>query len=176
MNHTRVLFVCLCMLGLFAPSCRDLEEGVEQSRDWAIYRLADPTVTSDKIQNEPLTRLTLAAVPFISEGDIRVYHWKTHTVECTESTVSLLDSFALHGGSTRGVPFMVTVDKERIYVGTFWWGYSSSMPWCPYMELTYPKGVISRSIQLPNLYEGGDPRSDMRIYWALKNAGVLTEE
>jgi hypothetical protein len=68
------------------------------------------------------------------------------------------------------------VDKERIYVGTFWWGYSSSMPWCPFMELTYPKGVLSRSIQLPNLHEGGDPRSDMRIYWALKNAGVLTEE
>ena len=176
MNHTRITLMCFCLLGSFFSSCHDLEEGVQNSRDWAIYRLADATVTSDQIRNEPLLHLTLAAVPFISERDIRSYHWKSHSIECTSRTDSLLDSLALHGGSTRGVPFVVTVNREPIYVGSFWWGYSSMMPWCPYLELTFPRGPVSRGIQLPQLPQGGDPRSDVRIYWALKNAGILTEE
>lgn len=176
MKHTRIEFICLGLVGLLFSSCQDLGEGVQGNGEWAIYRLADPSVTSDQIRNEPLSNLILASAPVISVRDVRLYHWKIHSFECTAGADSLIDSLARHGGSTRGVPFVVTVDKEPIYVGSFWWGYSSMMPWCPYMEITFPMGSVSRGIQLPPLYQGDDPRSDRRVYWALKNAGVLTEE
>ena len=175
MKLKRIEFISLVLVGLVFSSCQDLGDGVQGSGDWAIYRLADPSVTSDQIRNEPLSNLILATVPFISVRDIRSYHWKTHSFECTSKTDGLIDSLALHGGSTRGVPFVVTVDSEPIYVGSFWWSYSSLMPWCPYMELTFPMGPVSRGIQLPELFTGDDPRSDRRVYWALKSAGVLTE-
>ena len=176
MGNTWHKFTGLCLFGLLSSSCQGVSESVQADGEWAIYRLADVNVTSDQIRNEPLSNLTLAAAPLISARDIRSYHWKTHSFEGTSKTDSLLDSLALHGGSTRGVPFVVTVDRERIYVGSFWWIFSSMMPWCPYIELAFPAGPVSREIQLPPLYQGEDPRSDRRIYRALKNAGVLKEE
>jgi hypothetical protein len=170
---TLILFATV---GLLISSCQDVGEGDYADGEWALYRLADPTLTSDQLRNEPLSNLRLADVPFISARDILSYNWKTHSFECISKTDSLLDSLALHGGSTRGVPFVVTVNKAPIYVGSFWWGYSSMMPWSPYVELAFPRGHVSRSIQLPPLAGQPDPRSDMRIYWALRYAGVLTEE
>jgi len=176
MNQVRLTMPWLCWLVLLVSSCQDLGVGDRADGEWAIYRLADPTVLSDQLRNTSLSNLTLAAAPFISVHDIRSYHWKTHTFECTTKGDSLIDSLARYGGSTRGVPFVVTVDRKPIYLGSFWWGYSSMMPWCPYMEVTFPMGPQTRGIQLPALHTGEDPRSDLRIYRALRSAGELMEE
>jgi hypothetical protein len=173
MSHGRMKLVSWSLLVLMLPSCQDLGVGDGIDGEWAIYRLANPTIFSDQLQTASLSDLTLAAAPFISVHDVRVYHWKTHALECTARADSLIDSLARHGGSTRGVPFVVTVERHPIYLATFWWGYSSSMPWCPYMEVIGPQ---PREIDLPPLHQGEDPRSDSRIYHALKDAGVLIEE
>ncbi len=173
MKNMYRLLLLLCLCGLCLASCDDLLVTDQTGGEWAIFRLADPSVTSDQVRDVPLSDMKLADVPFISARELESYHWKTHMFECTPEADSLLDSLGRYGGSTRGVPFVVTVDRQPIYLGSFWWGYSSMVPWCPFVEIAWPQ---SRRIQLPSLYQGKDPRSDPRIYSALKNAGVLTDE
>jgi len=83
---------------------------------------------------------------------------------------SVMEYFTRNAGRTSGIPFVVTVGFDRIYLGTFWWAYSSSLPACPFMETISPK---PRRISLPSLGQVTDPRGDVRIYMALQKAGVL---
>ncbi len=77
----------------------------------------------------------------------------------------------LSHGKTSGVPFVVTVGNARIYLGTFWWAYSSSMPpACAVIEAIAP---LPYKIQLAN--GAIDKRSDLRIYYSLKRSGVLVD-
>jgi hypothetical protein len=72
---------------------------------------------------------------------------------------------------------VVTVGKEPIYFGSFWWGYSSILPWCPNIEITFVGGSgimgLQLGIELPPLHQGSDPRLDPRIHESLRRAGVL---
>jgi hypothetical protein len=174
MKKIRMSFVFWSLLILMLPSCQDLTGvGDGTGEEWAIYRLADPSIRSDQLQTTSLSDLVLAGTPFISVKDVRAYHWKTHALECSARTDSLIDSLARYGGTTSGVPFVVTVGTEPIYLGTFWWGYSSMTPGYPYMEVISPRHW---EISLPRLHQGEDPRSDSRIYHALKSAGVLIDD
>ena len=70
-----------------------------------------------------------------------------------------------------GVPFVVTVGKERIYVGTFWWSYSSMRPLnCAFIEVL---GPIPYKIELG--IDAVDKRNDPRIINSLRKAGILVE-
>jgi hypothetical protein len=171
--------IWLSLLSLLAFSCEDLGVGININGGWAIYRLKDPSITSYQIRNVPLSDLTLARVPFIAARDIRSYDWKTHTFECSAQATSLFDSLSRNCGSVFGVPFVVTVDRKPIYLGSFWWMYSSITPWCPFIGVTFPVGndkPTAWTIQLDPLYQGYDPRSDKRIYYSLKASGLLTNE
>ncbi len=167
--------VRLLLLSSLAFSCQDLGEGVNDNGGWAIYRLSNPALTGSDVRNVPLSNLSLAAVPILSTADIRSYAWKTHTMECTAKATALLDSLSLCCGSVFGVPFVVTVDRKPVYMGCFWWDYSSIMQWCPFINLTFPRGQTARTIHLLPSLEGNDPRSDMRIYHSLRASGLLIE-
>lgn len=158
---------------LVFSECEDLGEGMPGTGEWALYRLNDPSLTTYQVVNEPLSNLRLAPHPFISVKDVRTYHWGTHEIDFTAEMDRVLDSLAASRGSVSGVPFVVTVGVERIYLGSFWWGYSSMAPSFPYIETISPK---PRRIQLPSLGQVGDPRADLRIHHALVMAGILAEE
>jgi hypothetical protein len=74
-------------------------------------------------------------------------------------------------GPVGGIPFVVTVGNERIYLGAFWYAYSSLAPQVPYIEVTFNEHRICRGW----IDQADDKRNDRRIYDALKRAGVLTE-
>jgi hypothetical protein len=177
MKYFRLAFVLAGLLALTLSSCQDLGEGLPGSGEWAIYRLSDPTLFSDQIRNVPLSQLRLAAEPFISVHDIGWYRWDTHSFECQAKVNARIDSLARYGGSVRGVPFVVTVGKDPIYLGSFWWSYSSIYPWCPTIDITFLGASGSNDpqlrIELPSLYQGEDPRQDRRIHESLRRAGVL---
>jgi hypothetical protein len=161
------------LLILVVLGCEDAGYHVGTGDEWAIYRLADTTLTSTKVWNNPLGSLQLESNPFITVRHIRYYHWTTHSIEGTPQLEALLDQITTTWGTVFGRPFVVVAQGERIYQGTFWWAYSSLMPQCPYIE------IISRNprrIELPSLHQGVDPRSDPRIYRALKNSGILLEQ
>jgi hypothetical protein len=172
MSQSGSRFLIPWMSALWFLGCQDLGVEVPEPGEWAIYRLSDTTLTTDLVLNEPLQSLHLAPRPFASSKDLLAYEWETHRIEFCPEIDCLLDTLALRGGSTRGRPFVVCVGEERIYLGTFWWAYSSSSPRCPFMETIGPK---PRQISLPPLHQGPDPRADVRIYASLKKAGVLHE-
>jgi len=163
--------LALCCL-LVLPGCRGVDDDSERFNEWAIYLLADPSLTSYQIRETPVAQLQLASSPFITIRDLNAYYWKTHQMEFTPGMEATLDSLTRKGGSVYGLPFVVVVGEERIYAGAFWWAYSSLTPCCPNILLIGPKRM---QISLPPLHQGADPRSDQRIYWSLMAAGLLKE-
>ena len=161
------------LLTLFALGCEDSGNRVGTADEFAIYRLADTTLNSGQVLNKPLESLNLEATPFIRVRDIRYYQWRSHSFEGTSHLDSLFGRISTSWGSVSGRPFVVVAQGERIYLGTFWWAYSSSMPQCPYIETISPN---PRRIELPGLYQGADPRFDPRVYSALKSSGILLEQ
>lgn len=165
-----------CSLALFAllilPGCRGVDSDTDDLNEWAIYLLADPSLTSYQIRETPLAELQPASTPLITIKDLHAYYWKTHQMEFTPGMEATLDTLTIKGGSVHGLPFVVMVGEERIYAGAFWWAYSSLSPCCPYIELISLKPF---RISLPPLHQGADPRSDQRIYWSLMAAGLLKE-
>jgi len=86
--------------------------------------------------------------------------------------LSLLSGCDLGEGDSGGIPWVLTVDDERVYLGAFWYAYSSLMPQVPYIDILIEPHRIRRD------YSDGtqsDQRADPRIYRVLKNAGVLVE-
>jgi hypothetical protein len=138
---------------------------------FAIYLLQDSTVTARDAFSQPIESLTLTPSPFLSIYDLKSYFWSTHALELKDQPRAMFEQFQLSHGSTRGVPFVVTVGPTRIYLGTFWWAYSSSMPpACAVIEVIAP---LPYRIQLAN--GAADKRGDWRIYVSLKASGVLVE-
>jgi hypothetical protein len=138
---------------------------------FAIYLLQDSTITAGGAFSQPIESLALAASAFLTVNDLKSYVWSTHAFELTEETRITYEQFLLLHGRTSGVPFVVTVGNDRIYLGTFWWAHSSSMPpACAVIEAIAP---LPYRIQLAN--GAIDKRSDSRIYDSLKTSGVLVE-
>ena len=141
----------------------------ESHGEFSIYLLEDSSLGASNAYAISLKNLDLSNEPFITSEDLNYYEWDTHSFKLKEPKRSEFENFILQQGSTRGVPFVVTVGKSRIYFGTFWWSYSSSLP---------PKcAVIYLISQLPyriSLVSGAqDKRNDNRIFNSLVASGVL---
>lgn len=169
-KNLSIALVLFCLLVL--PGCRGVDDDKENFNEWAIYLLADPSLTSYQIRETPLAALQPAPTPFITIQDLRAYYWKTHQMDFTPEMEAALDTLTIKRGTVHGLPFVVMVGDERIYAGAFWWAYSSLAPCCPNILLIGPKRW---QISLPPLHEGADPRTDERIYWSLLAAGVIKE-
>jgi hypothetical protein len=162
----------LLSISLFLFSCTHSTSGDQSSEGtFGIYLLQDSTITAGNAFTQSIDSLQPAASAFLSVNDFKSYTWSTHAFELSDQAQAKFEYFKLTHGSTRGVPFIVTAGKDRIYVGTFWWAYSSSMP--------PPGAVIEVIAQLPykiQLANGAiDKRNDSRIHDALKKSGVLIE-
>jgi hypothetical protein len=141
-------------------------------RDLAIYTLQDTTISAAMVWDIPLDRLVLSSRPFLTASDLTSYRWSTHEYTVTASVDSQLAALKWAHGHTGGIPFVVVVDGERIYLGAFWYAYSSLMPQVPYIDVLFgPYRIWQPSSPLVT----EDKRSDPRIYRVLKNAGILIE-
>ncbi|MCB0283418.1 MAG: hypothetical protein KDF60_12620 [Calditrichaeota bacterium] len=157
---------------IWLTSCMFPSSNISEGDEFAMYLLQDSTLGANDAFSQTLENLGLKDSPIITDKDLEYYNWGEHSFELKNSAVrAAFENFKLRSGSTRGVPFVVCVGDERIYLGTFWWAYSSSMPPpCAVIELISP---LPYKIRLAN--GATDKRNDPRIYTALKNAGVLIE-
>lgn len=94
----------------------------------------------------------------------------------TESSANKLNAF--NNNHIHGTPFAVTIDKEIIYTGYFWCGYSSSMvDWVTIDPLNYSgKNRLRVSLGYPGLIQGDyipDDRNDDRILDILRRDSKL---
>jgi hypothetical protein len=131
--------------------------------------------TSSKIIN---STVNLSDSVIISYADIIFYNPDNYTFTVSVSSANKLNDFK--NNHIHGTPFAVTVDKEIIYTGYFWCGYSSSMvDWVTIDPLDYSgKNQLRVSIGYPGLFQGDyipDNRNDDRILDILKRDSKLNK-
>ncbi len=153
-------------------SCNDSGTEFSPADSFAIYRLLDTTVTASSASTLPLDGLVLSPAPFITARDLSAYYWASHTFVPVPALDTVLKAMAREGGRSGGVPFVVTVGGQRVYLGTFWWAYSSSIPTVPFVELFNSQSYV---IAVSPLLLGPDRRGDPRIRESLQQAGILIE-
>lgn len=159
-------------ISLFLFSCNhSTSDDKSAGGIFAIYLLQDSTITAGDAFSQSINSLKLSTSAFLTINDLKSYTQSTHAFELTDQAQTMFDHFQFAHGKTSGVPFVVTVGNDRIYLGTFWWIYSSSMPPpCAVIEVIGPPPY---RIQLAN--GAIDKRSDSRIYNSLKKSCVLIE-
>jgi hypothetical protein len=169
MKYTLRLFV-LCVFLL--PSADNAQINTDfSSTEFEIYLLKDPLVTTVQAIQLPLDSLALASKPFLSARDIKVYHWSTHEFDLQGRGDSVFQKMSVDRYTSAGVPFVIVVGKQRIYLGAFWWPFSSTIPPVTYITMSTPHPCLSPC----PICRRPDLRSDQRIHDALYDAGVLVE-
>ncbi len=164
-----LLFVSI---SLFLFSCdHSTSDDKSMTGMFALYLLQDSTITAQSAFSQSIDSLALADSTFISANELKSYIWESHSFELKDQRRTEYEQFFLSHGKTSGVPFVVTVGNDRIYLGTFWWAYSSSMP--PACAVIAVNDLFPYRIQLAN--GAIDKRSDARIFNSLKKSGVLVE-
>jgi hypothetical protein len=167
------IIISLSLSGfLFLTSCEDSGTEVVEVGSFTIYRLSDTTMLTSTARTIPLDSLALASSPFITSSQLTAYYWTTHSFIPVPALDTVLKRMSTSGGSVYGSPFVVMVGDERIYLGSFWWAYSSLMPSVPYIELITPGPY---TIKAPPVPTGTDPREDPRVRASLRKAGILIE-
>lgn len=165
-----LLIFCLVGIGLLNACSDSTSPGL--FRELALHTLRDTTLSALAVWDMPLDSLVLSSKPFLTSKDLTSYRWSTHEFTVTAGVDSQLAILKWGRGHTGGIPFVVVVDGEKIYLGAFWYSYSSLMPQVPYIDVILEPHRIQ--------YETGpqsadDKRSDPRIYQVLKSAGILID-
>ncbi len=141
---------------------------------------------SMKPERYPLKDLVLDGTPLITESDVTSYHWERHLVQLTpEAYKRLMETVK---PSVWGVPFVVRMGGEPIYMGAFWTRVSSYTADMPTISLdrhyealpeSHPNYLPVNAIRIENsqaLEEGEpseDPRQDGRLCRAFLKTGQL---
>lgn len=162
----------VAILSLVAAVGCDLGSGTDGRAEFAIYLLKGPGYTAAQAWNQPLESLVLADGPFLATGDLKFYNWQTHEFAVSASVDTQLAAFRRTPGPTGGIPFVVVVGTERIYLGAFWYGYSSMISQVPFIDAL---GNPHRINKCESVLVTEDKRADPRVYRALRAVGVLVE-
>jgi hypothetical protein len=141
---------------------------------FTIYTLRDTTLSVADAATRDLGALDLAPTPLMTASDIAVYSWSQHRFSVRPDVQSRLVALGRKPYKSGGIPFVVVVGNERVYLGAFWYGYSSSLPRVPYVMLPLNTTMQLR-LEIPQVGAAVDSRGDRRVHDSLRRAGVLVE-
>ena len=169
---TRTILASILFAVLLASCTRTAPQTTASQGDgFAIYLTAGNVPVS---QMPALSHVDVAESPFLSLPDIVSYEWNTHEIKLTASAMEKLSVIQV---PTNGTSFVVCVDRQPLYWGAFWVGYSSlSFDGIIIMQPLPTEGdtiTISKGYPSASFYRGEDPRNDARIMESLKQAGKL---
>jgi hypothetical protein len=140
--------------------------------EFAVY-LPAQKLSPQQLSGVGLADLELEDTPILSVDDIVAYSRETHEIELTASAYERIEQLEV---PVDGIPFVVCVGRDPIYMGAFWPLYSSLIfdgvvIQMPLMD----EPVIQITLGYPSssFFTGEDPRSDPRILQALAQAGRL---
>jgi hypothetical protein len=169
MKQTLIL---LALASFVRPAFIYGQENLDSSKtEFALYCLKDSLVTTGQALEINLDSLELAAEPLLTGRDIKKYIWSTHVLDMQPRMDSIFKQIGATWYESAGVPFVVTVGHQRIYLGTFWWWYSSAMPPVTYILLPTSHPSLSRN----SFCRQPDMRSDKRIHDSLAKTSKLVE-
>lgn len=168
----RKLLILLIAIGALTLSgCQPAQVG-----GFAIYRLAED-ISATQLSQGDINQFKLQDVPVLSSDDIVAYDKADHSIELTPGAYLRIQQIFPMPVKVDGIPFVVCVGKQRIYLGAFW---------TPASSLSYDGIVIMQpldntttTIQIslgypgPDVFTVNDPRADARIIKALQQSGKL---
>jgi hypothetical protein len=120
-----------------------------------------------------LDSLSLAEPAFLTSDGITAYSWAHHAFRVTPEALLRLKALEQRPYMSQGRPFVMVAGGERIYLGAFWYAYSSLAPTVPHIQVAPLSLNIARAWAIPE--STADVREDPRIYRLLKAAGILEE-
>ncbi len=148
--------------------------GCSSQTGFSIYLTKEDTPVS-AMPALNLSQIELADEPIISIDDIISYTKETHEIELTADAYERVSKLEV---PVSGRAFVVCVDRNPIYWGAFWVGWSSlSFDGITIMLPPFsPDGHLIQlglGYPLPDYYQGKDPRSNPEIFQSLEQAGKL---
>ncbi|KAA3657298.1 MAG: hypothetical protein DWQ10_13635 [Calditrichaeota bacterium] len=165
-NCLATIFIALLFLHCSNPSSPNEHD------QFAIYLLANESLSTRDIEEESLAKLKLKDRPSISFNDINGYELKNHKVYLNKNF-----SYYFGGDSLTifshifGKPFVLVANETRIYLGSFVSGVSSYAPNTPkIVDFTINNTEKSFRISGAPIYDEStysDKRNDIRIIGAL---------
>lgn len=171
------LYFLLLLLSLLQSCKENNVESNDEANRISLYLLADNAMTATEASKKELESLQLSEYPIFSSDEMGYYNWKDHSFTIDSNSVKKQLEFSGLHKSFFGIPFIVTVAAERIYLGAFWFLYSSIPPTFPHIEITFSSGSPSSVLMINKSWSDleVDKRNDSRIYFALKKTGLLIE-
>lgn len=169
----RVAIILLVII--FSSGCEKNVSPRMPGRNVEFYLITDfqKQGLSSKIIN---STVKLSDSVIIYYDDIISYDQDNYTFTLTKgcsNKFTLDDNYKIHG-----MPFAVTIDKEIVYTGYFWYSFSSSIvDWITIDPLFLSMNNTMRvSLGYPGLIQGDyipDNRNDQRILDRLRRDGKL---
>lgn len=158
-------------------SCIDESFISENAKDrFAVYLLNDSKLVATEAAKRDLSTLQLASEPLFTAANMKYYKWKEHTFSVDTVCAKKIRDAAKANPSVFGIPFVVTVDRERIYLGALWLAHSSFMPSFPNVLVYFASSPLQQTFYIDlSVISSVDKRNDERIYNALKSVGILVE-
>jgi hypothetical protein len=167
--------IIITFLILLLAGCEKYQSPRQQGYGLEFYLIKDfqKIGSSAKIIN---STVKLSDSVIIHYDEILSYDPDNYTFTVTESCANKLNDFK--NNHIHGTTFALTIDKELIYTGYFWCGFSSAMvDWLTIDPLNYGgKNRLSVSLGYPGLFQGDyipDNRNDKRILNFLRRDGKL---
>ena len=167
-----ILVVSICF-GTLACTAKTPTSTASLGEGFAIYLTAQNVPVS---QMPALSHVDLAENPVVSVSDVVSYDWGTHEIKLTSAAMKRLDALQV---PTSGTSFVICVDRQPVYWGAFWAGYSSQSFDGITIMLKPPMSMQENTIQIgqgypsSSFYKGEDPRSDSLIMESLQRAGKI---
>ncbi|MBU2494130.1 MAG: hypothetical protein KJ571_16000 [Bacteroidetes bacterium] len=162
---TQLFFILI--LSLFFIGCDTSTNSINDSSVFGIYLLKNDTLSTDKAKQFSLESLIVENEPIINIDDIISYEWSNHIVNLTPEAFEKFNAIEIKIKSTYGLPFIVMVNSQKIYLGNVYPGYSSyfhmDLPFinvAPFIEMRIGRAPDKNIV---------DKRTDQRIYSVLKN-------
>ncbi|MDY0000166.1 MAG: hypothetical protein RBU30_02610 [Polyangia bacterium] len=147
--------------------------------DWwerfALHRLEAPDLTAREAAAVPLAELVLDPMPLFTLGNLNYYEAGTHTLRFEPWYGDHLLA-QLPAVGVEGLPFVVVVDHEPLYLGAFFTALSSSTFGHPVIlveDIAGGAARIERAYPGPGAATSPDPRADPRLLELLAAAAKL---
>ncbi len=167
----RMLLPVAAAIGLLAwIAFRPGESVHPDGSRWALFLVRG--MTPQAAARMPLNRLPLEDRPVLSDVDLLGYRWEDHllSLRSREDVLARLPPVP-----TSGLPFVVQVDGERLFLGAFWTGFSSLSTDLPVIDILRDPLSLDAGYPWPQPRDP-DPRNDPRIRAVLGALGLLTPD
>lgn len=177
-----IFFMILITVSLVACNNNSVDKNTLE-----IYLVSDELPQSENID---INSLTLEKTPLLTLDDIQKYYWEKQVFITKEGLLlERLSEFDKVAVSVYGLPYVLVVNDERIYMGKLWSGLSSVWPYSPSITIDMPFPVATDGMeydlqpdqQLYCVYWDNKATDtehmvfDERIYEALNEKGLLCE-